>query len=271
MYSLPLLVSLLALAAGFAPATQADLQPFVGTWKEDTSKTKVVPTSNDVLTYERAEDGSFVETRGEGANARRTTLKIDGKEHPVEDQPGMTRTWTQVRPDTWESVWKRDGQVIGTTRRVVSEGGRALTVSVTLKGERGEDKFTDVYQRATGQGDGLIGKWKLISSKSDTPDVFVRSVTSSGELKSFRPASGMTYTAKFDGKDYPLTGPTVLPNYTVSLRRVGARSIEETIKREGRVESVITTTVSPDGKTLTGTFADPIAKGEPSSFVYEKQ
>jgi hypothetical protein len=56
------------------------------------------------------------------------------------------------------------------------------------------------------------------------------------------------YTAKFDGKDYPITGTGL---DTVALKRIDAHTIERTGKVHGKVSEMCTMTVSPDGKTLT--------------------
>jgi hypothetical protein len=59
------------------------------------------------------------------------------------------------------------------------------------------------------------------------------------------------YTAKFDGKDYPITGTGL---DTVSLKRVDSHTIERTGKVRGKVSETCTMKVSPDGKTLTVTI-----------------
>jgi hypothetical protein len=58
------------------------------------------------------------------------------------------------------------------------------------------------------------------------------------------------YTAKFDGKDYPITGTGL---DTVSLKRVDANTIERTGKVHGKVTESCTMKIAPDGKTLTMT------------------
>jgi ketosteroid isomerase-like protein len=247
-----------------------DLHLFAGTWKEDLSKTRWVPFSDDALIYERAEDGSTVETR-EGANPMRTTFRADGRERPVEGWAGLTRTWTRLGPETLESVSKRGGQVTAVTRRVISEGGQTLTVTRTFKDGQSEATWTEVYRRASGSPGELFGRWKLKSYKTDTPDIFELSVTAGGELKHAGRGTGEAYTARLDGKDYPLTGPSIHPDYTVSLRPVGARSFEVTDKRSNQPVRVFTITASPDGKTLAVYYRNPKTKDEPSVFVYERQ
>ena len=58
----------------------------------------------------------------------------------------------------------------------------------------------------------------------------------------------MTYTAKCDGKDYPVSGSAL---DTVALKRTGPSSFERVGKIRGEVVEHATFTVSPDGKTLT--------------------
>ena len=58
----------------------------------------------------------------------------------------------------------------------------------------------------------------------------------------------MKYTAKFDGKDYPVQGSAL---DTVSLKRVGERTIERIGKVRGGPVETMTLTVSADGNTLT--------------------
>ncbi len=67
------------------------------------------------------------------------------------------------------------------------------------------------------------------------------------------------YDAKFDGKDYPVTG---LPYAdTVSVKRIDANTIEATMKKGGQVTMIVTTKVSEDGKTRTSTFKGKDAEG----------
>jgi hypothetical protein len=67
------------------------------------------------------------------------------------------------------------------------------------------------------------------------------------------------YEAKFDGKDYPVTGVPYAD--TVSVKRVGADTIESTMKKGGQVVMTVTSKVSKDGKTRTSTFKGKDAEG----------
>src|SRR6266852_3369306 len=67
------------------------------------------------------------------------------------------------------------------------------------------------------------------------------------------------YDAKFDGKDYAVTGIPYAD--TVSVKRVGADTIESTMKKGGQVMMTVTSKVSKDGKTRTSTFKGKDAEG----------
>jgi hypothetical protein len=84
-------------------------------------------------------------------------------------------------------------------------------------------------------------------------------------------ATHVQYDAKFDGKDYPVTG---LPyGDTVSVKRTDANTIESALKKGGQVVMTVTSTVSKDGKTRTSTFKGKDAQGHDVNnvVVYDKQ
>ena len=75
-----------------------------------------------------------------------------------------------------------------------------------------------------------------------------------------------SYEAKFDGKEYPITGDP--DSDSVSLQRVNEREIKFTIKEAGTVVSKLDVVVSKDGQTTTVYIQDKQQKG---SAVYDKQ
>ena len=75
-----------------------------------------------------------------------------------------------------------------------------------------------------------------------------------------------SYEAKFDGKEYPITGDP--DSDSVSLQRVKEREIKFTIKEAGTVVSKLDVVVSKDGQTTTVYIQDKQQKG---SAVYDKQ
>jgi len=60
--------------------------------------------------------------------------------------------------------------------------------------------------------------------------------------------SRVEYSAKFDGKDYPIVGSAL---DTVSVKRIDANTVERSGKVRGQIIETATRVVSADGKTLT--------------------
>jgi len=110
----------------------------------------------------------------------------------------------------------------------------------------------------------FAGTWKLNPAKREF----------TGATIAFEQAAGggmkMTADVKFDGKDYPASGPTIPAAFTLALKRVDARSFEMTQKVGGKVVYRDTMTVSADGKTLTDVG---VAEGtqEKTKAVYDRQ
>ena len=79
------------------------------------------------------------------------------------------------------------------------------------------------------------------------------------------------YDAKFDGKDYPVTG--IPYGDMVVVKRIDANTIQTTIKKGDQVVMTVTSKVSADGKTRTSTFIGKDAQGRAvhNVVVYDKQ
>jgi len=79
------------------------------------------------------------------------------------------------------------------------------------------------------------------------------------------------YSAKFDGKDYPVTGAADYD--TVSLKRIDADTMESTNKKNGQVVTTIRSVVSKDGTTRTSTWSGKDSKGTSENWisVFDKQ
>jgi hypothetical protein len=58
---------------------------------------------------------------------------------------------------------------------------------------------------------------------------------------------------KFDGKDYPRTGSPTPDADTIALKRIDAYTLEETLKKAGKVVATYRQVVSKDGKVRTAT------------------
>jgi hypothetical protein len=131
--------------------------------------------------------------------------------------------------------------------------------------------------------DSLVGTWKLNVAKSKTPYKSGTSVIEAvGDAVKVTVdlvgTDGTAYhwmwTAKYDGKDVPITGTTPYgASTTASLTRVDAHTVKVTGKRNGEVVLNQTIVTSADGKTRTVTTKGKDAKGQPvdTVSVYDRQ
>jgi len=133
--------------------------------------------------------------------------------------------------------------------------------------------------------DPRVGTWKLNVAKSKyNPGPAPQSQTltiepvGKGEKVTSEAVSAdgkrttTTYTANFDGKDYPLSG-SLLGADKVSLKRINARTTERIDKKDGKPVMTLKRVVSQDGKTMTVTTKGTNAEGKPVNnvVVFDKQ
>lgn len=77
--------------------------------------------------------------------------------------------------------------------------------------------------------------------------------------------------AKFDGKDYPITGTPAVD--TIAAERVDRNTIKDVWKKDGKAVMKETAVVSPDGNSITGTYSisDSTGKQVTAVAVFEKK
>lgn len=136
---------------------------------------------------------------------------------------------------------------------------------------------------AWAQKDAALGTWNLNVAKSSIksgppPKGAVVSFEPSGKgVKSVQElvdADGkkntVTYTAAYDGKDYPITGSASAE--TVALKSAGANTVERLDKKGGKVVATWSRSVSRDGRTMTATHKGTGADGKPftNTWVFDR-
>jgi hypothetical protein len=131
--------------------------------------------------------------------------------------------------------------------------------------------------------DPLIATWFLDSAKSTfnpgpvpdqrtmtfeaVPNGFKHTIKITG---AFGNIDEVVYTAKYDGKDYPMSPLTPLD--TVSLKRIDANTVQRTGKADGKEAETTTLKVSADGKILTMTVKGSVRGNDYSSVqVYNRE
>jgi len=102
-----------------------------GSWR--TEKVNSVSDNGLMVTYQGTTDGlKMSDLNGESYDA-----KFDGKDYPVQGDPGHTLvSLKRIGNDTIEETDRRNGKVVGVAKMTVSSDGKWITVEFTNK-ERG--------------------------------------------------------------------------------------------------------------------------------------
>jgi hypothetical protein len=145
-----------ALLALSSVAIAADApESVVGSWKLNTAKStgNIPMPKSETRTYAAAPDGVALTWTRVGADGKestvKTTFKYDGKDYPVTGSPDFDAlNAKRVDANTIESVQKRNGKDVGTTKRAVSADGKTLTLTSKFTTADGKDAMTMmVYDR----------------------------------------------------------------------------------------------------------------------------
>jgi hypothetical protein len=243
-----------------APKAAADL-PYAGKWKLDLAKSDFGETT---ITIAQTGSGQMQYT----ADGMSYTFRVDGNDHPA--LMGQTAAWKQIDMTTWETSNKLDGKLVATTTSELSAVGASLTVEANgPKPGGGTFDDTTVFQRASG-GPGLPEKWKTKNVKSSAPPIIEIASSGQDDLKLSVADFQATCDAKFDGKDYPFTGPTIPAGMAFAVLKTGPLSFEMTQKQNGKALYKDTFAVSADGRTLTDT-GSAVGVSEKYTAVYDRQ
>jgi len=248
----------LFLLIALASAAPGSDMPFAGKWKVNLAKSDF---GQMTVTIESLPGGEW-QNSAFGITAK---YKMDGKDYP--DGMGGTISWKAVDGNTWETVEKANGRVTETDTFKLSADGKTLTqISKTMKADGGSIDGTTVYSRGSA-GTGLAGKWRTNKVSGGSGTIEYAASGSDGLI--FKDLDqGMTCEAKLDGKDYPCTGPLVPPGFTVVMKRSG-RTLDFTVKKDGKAFFNASATVAADGNSMTETVA-PAAGGDKYKIVYDR-
>jgi hypothetical protein len=244
-----------------AAALPASNDPFIGEWKLNPSKSKLI----DEMKVESAGGNKYAFDFG---GDKPETIAVDGT-----DQPGLAGTTLSVTvegPEAWKVVRKKDGRMLLTANWTLSKDGNTLTDDYTEFGPDGKGSTVNfVYKRTAGTS-GFAGSWES-SSQTINFEIVMKVQPYEGDGLSISSSSeGQTTNVKFDGKDYPQAGPNVRNGSTSSARRMNLHTVEITNKVEGKMTSTRQIELSSDLKTLTMTV-HPAGRREPNIFVFERQ
>jgi len=155
--SLLWLLVAIVLMEGSPPAGSEQADPEVGTWTLDPAKSTYQPgppLKSQVRTIEEAGEEQRLHnvtvTADETLAIVEYTAKFDGKDYPVTGSPyGDTVTLKRVDSHTVEAIVKKDGRVVLTDRRLVSNDRKVLTITQTGMSPNGRSMYNVLVYKKT--------------------------------------------------------------------------------------------------------------------------
>jgi hypothetical protein len=258
---------LAGLAASFLlPAPSMAQSGFDGTWKGDLATVKFSQKPDVyVLTTKVYKCLSCVPP---------VSVKADGAPHKVSGHPYYDSVAMKlVDGKTAHETDYKAGKIVTETTNTVSDDGKTLSFEFT-------DSSNSNAAPVTGKGSetrvaagpkgahAMSGSWKTaaFTGFSDNGLTVIYKVT--GDSIAMSDLTGQSYTAKLDGTDAPMKGDPGITS--VSVKKIGADTIEETDKRKGKVIAVATMKLAPGGKAMSVTYEDKL-RGSTLIYTANKQ
>ena len=259
-------LSLCAAAALVAAAPAAAQSPLDGTWKVDATSTRIDAKPDQI------------EVKG-GIYSCPTclpplTIRADGAFHAVKDRPYWDEIAVRVVNDrTIRSQYRKDGRVVGETRRQVTEDGKELTISSINTANAAELPITatTTASRVGPVPEGahaVSGLWKATPATTISDAAVTMTIKVVGDRLQLSTPTGETLNATFGG---PYAINVGNPGKMMTkAERPAPNAIRLTDMLLGKVTQISTYTVSPDGATLAAEWQDP-RDGSKGSFVARRQ
>jgi hypothetical protein len=239
---------------------------FDGTWKIDLNKAQL-PTKPDVYLLQ---DGMYhCKTC-----APPIDIKADGQDQKVTGHPYYDTMSIKVVDDrTIEETDKKNGKTVDISKMTVSPDGSTLTFEFTDSSATSADPVTGRGEetrvaKGPAGSHAISGSWRVTKMESVSDNGLTFTYKIEGDSLTMTSPTGQTYTAKLDGTNAPYKGDPGITS--VSVKRLGKNTMEETDRRDGKVISVARMTVAADGKTMTIAVNDKL-HGTTSQFVAMKQ
>jgi len=227
-----------------AASPSANAQGIDGTWKADLSSVQMNQKPDELL----LKGGQF----SCATCIPPIALAADGAFHAVTGRPYADSIAVKVDDD--HSVTRTDkkgDKVTSEGKYHVSDDGKTLTIdftdSSTPNAPPVKGTFTETRVAPAPAGAHAIsGSWKPEKYNNINDEALTVTYKVDGDILHMSSPAGQSYDAKLDGTDTPIKGD--IGGTTASVKKVGDNTYEETDKRGGKVISVATITVAPDGK-----------------------
>lgn len=248
------------------PAVLVAESPFDGTWvaKLDTIQFPQQP-DNYLLQNNAYECSTCVP---------RIKVKADGKDYPVPGSPYFSTVAVRViGPNSIEITEKLDAKTVYSETDTLSSDGNTMVqkmidaAGANAKPVTATENLKRVSAGPTGSSP-ISGSWQVVNIDGTSENGMSVTYRSTGDGLEASNPSGEGYSARFDGKEYPIHGEPA--HNTVSLQRIDANTIIETDRQDGVIHYEVRMTVSPDGKSMQVTETDN-ERGGQTTYTMEKK
>ena len=259
-------ISLLVPIVALSAAVPAYADPFDGTWVADVKALSASGKPDSVM----LKNGTY--------NCMSCTpaysVAADGAYHMVKGRAYWDETAVKIVDDhTISYSYRKGGKVVSTSTDTVSPDGQTLTtVNRNTNNANGvpiEATIVETRAGAAVAGAHLVsGDWNT-AAPTQLSDAAMRiTLHVDGDTLHLTAPTGETLAAKFGGPYAPNVGDP--GNTMTKAERLGPNAMRLTDMRQGKVTSIATYTVSADGKSLDGTFSNPMS-GQSGAFKATKQ
>jgi hypothetical protein len=188
----------------------------------------------------------------------RIAIKADGHEYRINSSLYYGAPYAEmesvreVSDRSIEITDKISGKVVSINKLSASDDGKTLTTEwkeISDNGKESGGKFDSerVGATAAGASNKVSGQWRPIRTNT-SEDIITSTYEVTADGLAMSDPTGDSYTAKFDGKEYPFKGDPGITS--VSVKKIDENTVEETYLRKGKVITVARMSVDPDGKTM---------------------
>ena len=245
------------------PAIAFASGPFDGTWKTrvDSMKQSGKPDTFDITQGSYHCASCVPEIR----------IKADGSDQSVTGHDYYDSVAVRiVNPTSIEIINKRAGKPAAVMTYTVSDGGAMLTAKFTDYTGAQPVSGTVTEKRvgaAPAGAHAVSGSWQTdkLLDMADAGRAVTYAMSADALSMNW---NGQSYQAKFDGKQYPVTGDP--GNTQVVLKKINTRTVHETDYRQGKVVDEIDLVAAGDGKSMVVTDKD-VAHAQTTSMILDKQ
>jgi hypothetical protein len=240
--------------------------PRIGAWKLVSADSALDPPRVLFITPQ----GKGVHVVILGSTHLDFTAAWDGHDNHVQNIPAFNQiVMRRIDKNQTEIKEKKNGALVATLRDKISSDRKELTITTVQQGH--EDQIT-VWERSGGlqnAANPFIGEWTQDFSKTRLRQGLVLKIEPDGR-DGVHFIGEFSYTANFDGRDYPLKDSR---DDTVALVLIDARTVESTYRRGDQIADKDRWVVSADRQQMTVTTTGELATGEriKEDLVFRKQ